>query len=662
MSVFRFRAPISAALGICLVLAACAKTQKFEISPSPGDSLISVDGSPIGTGSMEQPIKFKNAADAHTITASHVGYRDKTVTVSRGDPTDVELILGPLSRKLTFNVTPVPAVISIDGRPVSPDPLVSTLQDLDFTTDSHQQWTKYTVTAARPGFVPAKVVVNYTDESSVYTLQLQPMRKDISITTNPSGATVVFDSDTLGKSPVIYPDRVFQYDVDANQFLQHTIRVSKPGYEPYKINMSWDDGKTDYNIVMPPRKKTVHIVVTPVGASAVIDGQDIATDSDGVATAQLTFAPTDEIGTLPVHKAVISKKTANTEWAAINLPIAWDDGKTDYSVTLKEIKTAQVLDLRLEVTRNADGVWELGTSTIVTKSMKDVSEGSGHLQPALLYTAEPGASIGSLAISPSGSQVLFTILTGQTKTDFRSQILAISTDGSAGVQHITDGKAVDVYPTYTPGGDQIVFASNRAGRRLNIWRKTLAGGPGIEQLTNNDEEDLWPMIDAMPKARLFYEALSDSQNEAQLYVAQVDGGPRMDLATTSIQQPRVSPKADSILFTSVNQRTGNREIYRIPDKGGPASDLTNDPEVDCYDPAWSHDGTKIAFVCNRGLDEDRNRNADIWIMDLANPDKPIQVTSNGSVDDCPVWDPSGKAIYFRSNRGGQWGIWRISLQ
>jgi Tol biopolymer transport system component len=294
--------------------------------------------------------------------------------------------------------------------------------------------------------------------------------------------------------------------------------------------------------------------------------------------------------------------------------------------------------------------------------MKDASEGSGN-QPVPLYTAAPGTSIGSLAVSPSGLQMLFTLLSGQTKADFRSQIEAIGTvDGSnGGVAQITDGKALDVQPTYTPAGDQIVFASNRAGKRLNIWRKALQGGPGIEQLTNNDEQDLWPMIDATPKARLFYQALSDSQNEAQLYVAPVDGGPRMDVATTSIQQPRVSPKADAILFTSVNQRTGNREIYRIPDKGGPATNLTIDPDNDYYDPAWSHDGTKIAFVSNRGLDEDRNHNADIWIMDLAHAN-PIQVTSNGSVDDCPVWDPAGNAIYFRSNRGGQWGIWRISLQ
>jgi hypothetical protein len=26
-----------------------------------------------------------------------------------------------------------------------------------------------------------------------------------------------------------------------------------------------------------------------------------------------------------------------------------------------------------------------------------------------------------------------------------------------------------------------------------------------------------------------------------------------------------------------------------------------------------------------------------------------------------VWDPGGNAIYFRSNRGGEWGIWKVNV-
>ena len=56
-------------------------------------------------------------------------------------------------------------------------------------------------------------------------------------------------------------------------------------------------------------------------------------------------------------------------------------------------------------------------------------------------------------------------------------------------------------------------------------------------------------------------------------------------------------------------------------------------------------------------------NADIWALDLTQSNAvPQQITSNASQDDRPVWDPSGDAIYFRSNRGGEWGVWKISLK
>ena len=50
------------------------------------------------------------------------------------------------------------------------------------------------------------------------------------------------------------------------------------------------------------------------------------------------------------------------------------------------------------------------------------------------------------------------------------------------------------------------------------------------------------------------------------------------------------------------------------------------------------------------------------MLDVANSGQPRQVTRNGSVDDLPVFDPAGDAIYFRSNRGGVWGIWKIATK
>ncbi len=323
--------------------------------------------------------------------------------------------------------------------------------------------------------------------------------------------------------------------------------------------------------------------------------------------------------------------------------------------------------------RDDDGVWQTIARQTDTIGMKDISEGAGKDPPTLLFQAPRGSSIETLAVNPNGGQIVFALVSGSSKADLRSQILAISTTGPGSVDEITDGKSLDLMPSFTPDGAQVVFSSNRAGKRLNVWRKALDGSIGIEQLTESSEQDLWPMIDAAPKPRLFYEVRSDSQPDPQLYMAPLDGRSRTDLASIPVMQPRVSPRADAVLFTSINQRTGNREIYRISDHGGMPVDVINDPDSECYDPCWSKDGGMMAFVSDRNfatyptlengqIVDERHRNPDIWIVDLANSGKPQQITTNGSIDDCPSWDPSGESLYFRSNRGGQWGIWKIGVK
>jgi len=100
----------------------------------------------------------------------------------------------------------------------------------------------------------------------------------------------------------------------------------------------------------------------------------------------------------------------------------------------------------------------------------------------------------------------------------------------------------------------------------------------------------------------------------------------------------------------------------MSDRGGTPQNLTNTPDVDEFDPAWNKDGTKLSFVSDAGVDEERRSNYDIWAMDVARPDRPIQITTNGSWDDHPAWDPAGTAIYFRSNRGGDWNVWKVATR
>jgi TolB protein len=76
---------------------------------------------------------------------------------------------------------------------------------------------------------------------------------------------------------------------------------------------------------------------------------------------------------------------------------------------------------------------------------------------------------------------------------------------------------------------------------------------------------------------------------------------------------RISPDGSLIAFTS--ERSGNRQIWIMPRRGGAPTQLTSDSSSNGW-PAWSPDGKKIVFC------SDRSGNLDLWVLDV-----PAELTS-----------------------------------
>ena len=112
--------------------------------------------------------------------------------------------------------------------------------------------------------------------------------------------------------------------------------------------------------------------------------------------------------------------------------------------------------------------------------------------------------------------------------------------------------------------------------------------------------------------------------------------------------PAWSPDGSQIAF--VSDRDGNSEIYVMDADGENLTRLTNDPGDD-YGPTWSPYG-RIAFM------SDRDGNNEIYVMD-ADGENLTRLTNDPSSDYGPTWSPDGRRIAFQTLRDGNWEIYVI---
>jgi Tol biopolymer transport system component len=115
----------------------------------------------------------------------------------------------------------------------------------------------------------------------------------------------------------------------------------------------------------------------------------------------------------------------------------------------------------------------------------------------------------------------------------------------------------------------------------------------------------------------------------------------------SDSSPAWSPDGTKIAFQS-GRDDPQGDIYVMdaaPESGtNKALRLTDTTEGD-FEPNWSPDGSKIVFTSGR------DGNFEIYVMN-ADGSAPKRLTKKGPRDSSPAWSPDGSKIAFRSERGG----------
>jgi len=91
----------------------------------------------------------------------------------------------------------------------------------------------------------------------------------------------------------------------------------------------------------------------------------------------------------------------------------------------------------------------------------------------------------------------------------------------------------------------------------------------------------------------------------------------------------------------------------MPLAGGPARRITEDPAAD-KQPAWSLDGTRLAFVSERG------GTGHVWVVRVAKGapvGDPVRLTSGTGEDFFPSWSPDGSRLVFLRRGDSDFGAW-----
>ena len=215
--------------------------------------------------------------------------------------------------------------------------------------------------------------------------------------------------------------------------------------------------------------------------------------------------------------------------------------------------------------------------------------------------------------------------------------------GGATQKTISPQNKMNFNPFWLSDDQEVAFYSNRY--RSDVWHLfTTNKGTGVTIQTlgmdmkeNPDSFNLYGSCST--DGKLVYTVKFEKDGLYYLYLLDPEDESKTQLKPGMFPDIRNDNK---IVYCS--NETGNYEIIMVDLEGRSvyrATFLTSDLALD-YDPAFSPDGTRIAFTSTR------SGNSDIWLMNTDGTNL-VQVTFHPLVDRRPQWIDN-ETIVFQSNR------------
>jgi hypothetical protein len=463
--------------------------------------------------------------------------------------------------------------------------------------------------------------------------------KTVVIKTVPESAKVLVNSAEIGTSPVTNKLTF----ASGTQVFEVVAR--RPGYQDGSIQLSLEDAKTrEHTVHLGRAQKTIRLQSEPVGATVFLNGQPAGITP---LTKELVFDDANQPFEVTLRKEGFKDALTNLAYAPLS--------RTDYTVKLDKVEAIPMELISVEPQHTDTGV-KLVLTRKPTLAYLEVIERSPNVASVTRVTAneDKDLNIGPPVMSPAEGVVLFAEIVEEENKSWYSNIQKQRV-GELGKTRLTYGKWHDMFPAFTPDGKKAIFSSNRTSSNPTLWQVGVDIQIGLTKLTYTQAEDYSPSVAPGDKMVVFA-SNPPGADEPQIWIFSRDSNLLTQLREG--ESPQVSPDSKRIMFIRQDKLSKRHQLWVMSSDGAEETQLSQNTDYDIMDPRWSPDGKWIVYASNEGFDSQKLRNFDVWMMS-SNGSKRTQLTTNGSQDDSPCWDYEGKTIYFRSNRGGAWNIWRF---
>ncbi len=232
------------------------------------------------------------------------------------------------------------------------------------------------------------------------------------------------------------------------------------------------------------------------------------------------------------------------------------------------------------------------------------------------------------------------------------EIYVMDADGSSARPATANG-SINNFPSWSPDGAAILYTSYRHENRPLLFLSTRGEArPGRLLRRIRGEQAEYRGVFA-PNGKRLAVVLSNNGGAADLYSVRPDGK-RLEQLTHSRAidiSPAWSPDGSRLAF--VSDRSGSPQIYLMDADGGEARRLTFQGVYNTA-PAWSPDGRWIAYESRVG------GQFDIWLIDPeGSMNLPLIVHPRS--DESPSWSPNSRKLAFSSRRRGRADIYVVDV-